>query len=89
MHAHVIHTRLRCARGLVVSEDAATPPSVIEASGLARTSDFMVQDVFNRYHSESDMMRYLKHLENKDISLCHSMYVSDLERVLSRTLVFQ
>eukprot|EP00041_Stephanoeca_diplocostata_P016008 m.311491 g.311491 ORF g.311491 m.311491 type:complete len:1006 (-) comp20223_c0_seq1:227-3244(-) len=53
--------------------DAATPPSAIASSGLGRTSDFMVQDVFNRYHSETDMMRYLKHLENKDISLCHTM----------------
>ncbi len=40
---------------------------------LVRTSEFMVHDVFNKYHSETDMMRYLKKLENKDIALNRSM----------------
>ena len=40
---------------------------------LYRTSTFMQHDVFNRYHSETDMMRYIKSLENKDLSLTHSM----------------
>jgi glycine dehydrogenase len=40
---------------------------------LYRTSTFMQYDVFNRYHSETDMMRYIKSLENKDLSLTHSM----------------
>ena len=40
---------------------------------LYRTSAFMQHDVFNRYHSETDMMRYVKSLENKDLSLTHSM----------------
>eukprot|EP00892_Ulva_mutabilis_P002870 jgi/Ulvmu1/12584/UM092_0014.1 len=40
---------------------------------LARTSSFMTNAVFNQYHSEHDMLRYLKHLENRDLSLCHSM----------------
>lgn len=38
-----------------------------------RTSSFMQQEVFNRYHSESQMMRYIKFLENKDLSLNTSM----------------
>ncbi|MBT5402122.1 MAG: aminomethyl-transferring glycine dehydrogenase [Crocinitomicaceae bacterium] len=38
-----------------------------------RTSDILSAPVFNKYHSETDMMRYLKSLENKDLSLCHSM----------------
>ena len=40
---------------------------------LIRKSEFLRHPVFNSYHSETDMMRYLKRLENKDISLTHSM----------------
>ena len=38
-----------------------------------RHSPFLKQKVFNTYHSESQMMRYLKYLENKDLSLNTSM----------------
>lgn len=40
---------------------------------LFRQDDILVHEVFNSYHSETKMMRYLKKLENKDISLVHSM----------------
>lgn len=40
---------------------------------FVRTSDFMTQDVFNTYRSESAMMRYIKQLERKDIGLNNSM----------------
>ncbi|HAE30296.1 MAG TPA: glycine dehydrogenase (aminomethyl-transferring) [Flavobacteriales bacterium] len=39
----------------------------------ARKSEILNADVFNSYHSETEMMRYLKRLENKDLSLVHSM----------------
>jgi glycine dehydrogenase len=42
-------------------------------TNLKRTSSFMEQEVFNSYHSESAMMRYIKYLERKDLSLTHSM----------------
>lgn len=38
-----------------------------------RSSKFMTHEVFARYHSETEMMRYLKRLENRDLSLTHSM----------------
>ena len=38
-----------------------------------RKSKFLEQDTFNRYHSETDMMRYIKMLERKDISLAQCM----------------
>jgi glycine dehydrogenase len=38
-----------------------------------RSSPILQHPVFNTYHSESEMMRYIKRLENKDLSLTHSM----------------
>ena len=55
-------------------------PQVSEAQIFAqrpliktRSSIILQHPVFNTYHSESEMMRYLKRLENKDLSLTHSM----------------
>lgn len=42
-------------------------------SQLVRTSDFLTHPTFNQYFSETDMLRYLKRLENKDFSLAHGM----------------
>ena len=38
-----------------------------------RTTEFMTSEVFKLYHSETEMMRYIKKLENRDLSLNHSM----------------
>lgn len=40
---------------------------------LVRKSSFLQYDVFNNHHSESQLMRYIKKLERKDLSLNHSM----------------
>ncbi|MCR4030818.1 MULTISPECIES: aminomethyl-transferring glycine dehydrogenase [Flavobacterium] len=49
-----------------------TETSQLPAS-LERTSSFLTHDVFNNHHSESQLMRYIKKLERKDLSLNHSM----------------
>ena len=41
--------------------------------GLWRDVDYLHHPVFNRYRSETEMMRYIKHLENRDLSLVHAM----------------
>lgn len=40
---------------------------------VERKTEFLKNEVFNSYHSETDMMRYIKKLERKDLSLNHSM----------------
>ncbi len=46
---------------------------VITSSALKRKSAYLSHAVFNSHHSESEIMRYIKRLENKDLSLVHSM----------------
>ncbi len=47
--------------------------ATIIPENLRRTSSFLTHDVFNSHHSESQLMRYIKKLERKDLSLNHSM----------------
>jgi glycine dehydrogenase len=42
-------------------------------AALVRTSAYLTHPVFNNYHSEHEMLRYIKKLESKDLSLVHSM----------------
>ncbi|MBR4801390.1 MAG: glycine dehydrogenase (aminomethyl-transferring), partial [Bacteroidales bacterium] len=44
-----------------------------ERTFMKREAPFLTQKVFNSYHSETAMMRFIKMLERKDISLAHSM----------------
>ncbi len=48
-------------------------PAAAIPQGLERQSRFLEHPVFNSYHSETEMLRYLKRLENRDLSLTHSM----------------
>ena len=48
-------------------DDAALP------APLARTSPYLEHPVFNRYRSETEMLRYIRRLESRDLSLTHSM----------------
>jgi len=43
------------------------------AAPHARRSAYLTHEVFNCYHTEHEMLRYIKRLEAKDLSLCHSM----------------
>jgi glycine dehydrogenase len=47
--------------------------NLIKGTFAERKTAYLTHPVFNSYHSESDMMRYIKRLENKDLSLVHSM----------------
>jgi glycine dehydrogenase len=51
---------------------AETAPESIPAK-LRRSDPVLTHPVFNRFHTETEMMRYLKRLENRDLSLVHSM----------------
>ena len=52
---------------------AETAKAVKIPSELERNSSYLTHPVFNSYHTETKMMRYIKRLENKDLSLTHSM----------------
>jgi glycine dehydrogenase len=51
----------------------STQYSVLDTSSFRRTSPYLTHPVFNRYHSETEMLRYIKSLENRDFSLVHGM----------------
>ena len=61
----------------VAKKETITVSSFTEANniqkGLERKTEFLTLDVFNTHHSETELMRYIKKLERKDLSLNHSM----------------
>ena len=52
---------------------ADTTSDRLREEGLLRSSLYLTHPVFNSYHSETKLVRYMKLLENKDLSLVHSM----------------
>ncbi len=48
-------------------------PAAKISGEMARQTSYLTHEIFNKYHTESEMMRYIKRLERKDISLTHSM----------------
>ena len=57
------------ADNLTIAEEVST---TIPAN-LQRQSPYLTHPIFNSHHSEHEMLRYIKSLETKDLSLCHSM----------------
>lgn len=61
-------------KSLTFNTDTEKEALTIEwEQGLIRTSDYLMHPTFNQHHSEHEMLRYMKSLENKDLSLVHSM----------------
>ena len=63
----------REAVGVGTKELNSTAVDVTYPDTLSRDTDYLTHPVFNSYHSEHEMLRYIKRLENKDLSLVHSM----------------
>ncbi len=59
--------------GKTINKTQAETVDLKAPAGYARQSTYMTHPVFNSYHSEHEMLRYIKLLESKDLSLCHSM----------------
>lgn len=64
---------LASAKGTMFNRIISVYDSSIISEDLMRKTDFMTHEVFNSHHSETEMMRYIKKLERKDLSLNHSM----------------
>ncbi|MBT8258450.1 MAG: aminomethyl-transferring glycine dehydrogenase [Bacteroidia bacterium] len=61
------------SKGISVNElNSQQNASKIEGR-VARKTSFLEHEIFNSYHSETELMRYIKRLERKDLSLNHSM----------------
>lgn len=62
-----IAAEVNCVEVTDIPEISAIRPELI------RESPFLTHEVFDKYHTETEMMRYIKRLDRKDISLAHSM----------------
>ena len=58
---------------LTGKHESVNIPTECSFGSMARTSSFLTHPHFNAHHSETEMLRYMKKLENKDLSLAHAM----------------
>ncbi|WP_294618178.1 aminomethyl-transferring glycine dehydrogenase [uncultured Bacteroides sp.] len=61
------------AAGKDYTKAADIPEECTIPQSFRRQSAYLTHEVFNKYHTETEMMRYIKRLDRKDISLAHSM----------------
>ncbi len=65
--------RILLEAGVIASLNGVRTESLSLTPDLFRSDEILTHPVFNTYHTETRMMRYLKRLENKDLSLTHAM----------------
>ena len=71
---HAGQSSERVVDQIVKESDSGTTNDAIDLPlGLVRKSAYMTHPVFNSYHSETELLRYIYHLQSKDLSLVHSM----------------
>ncbi|KAF1978613.1 glycine dehydrogenase-like protein [Bimuria novae-zelandiae CBS 107.79] len=63
----------RVAVNIKERQEMAAEVDVEPPTGFKRTSEFLTHPVFNSHHSETELLRYIHHLQSKDLSLVHSM----------------
>ena len=72
---HEIEAIVHCFKEAFGLKSEKTTPSttIVIPENILRNSGFLENEIFNKYQSETDMMRYIKKLERKDLALNHSM----------------
>ena len=71
---HFSSTKASINLGEIIADlDVNSLEDVSSSSAMKRTSAYLTHPVFNTHHSETELLRYIHHLQSKDLSLIHSM----------------
>ena len=68
-----VNELLACFGAKAADPAAPAPAETPYPTPHARASAFLTHPTFQRHHTEHEMLRYIRRLESKDLSLCHSM----------------
>ncbi len=71
--ARIVHLLSSLTGRSITETIKASSKFSLSISGFERRSEILTHPVFNSYHSETDMMRYMKRLENRDLALNRTM----------------
>ena len=72
-HINILLQIFSGVAGLANPSATDIPAKMYLDRAFLRTSSFLQQDTFKKYRTETELMRYIKRLERRDISLTHSM----------------